>query len=335
MDAHFADLVQGFSEFGDSIDLWAYEVDSTFPVPKNVRIRKVDLHYYFRPLRKIAFHTQIVRDLKISDYDSVIGTMRTSKQDINICGGTHLGFVRNVNHHFAHNDVIPAYFERRTVRSVEGVVAHSKMVAKELQKYYGVQPTKIFPFYPPVNETRFHQGLRQKRKELKAKYEVTDTKFVVFFPSTNHKIKGLTQLLEAFSLLPSDQFELLIAGASMDGATTPQNVRYLGYLSQVEEIYVSSDLTILPSHYDGFGLVMIESLACGTPVVVSTHAGASEIIDPLHGIILENEKPQTIADAIIRARETQFCIDDNFLANRQLMRMQYVSKVRELAQSIR
>jgi len=331
MDSYLVDLVHGFAKQGDSVDLWVYEQSQDLPVPENVRVHQVKLRYWFRPFRKIALHTQIVRDLRMSDYDLVIGVMRTAKQHININGGAHISFARNVNGKLRHTDAIPIFFEWRTFRQVQLIIANSMKTAAEIEKDYGVPAAKIHVLYPPTNAARFNISVRTEKVELARKFGVDQNKFSILFPSTNHKVKGLGPLLEAFSLLPRDEYELLIAGAPAGKTDFARNVKYLGYNAEMEQLYAACDLTVLPSHYDAFGLVISESLACGTPVLVSKTSGASELVDAEHGIILENLTPRGIANGIIAARQRSFKVDEHFLRNHGLTVEQHVSAIRALA----
>ncbi len=90
------------------------------------------------------------------------------------------------------------------------------------------------------------------------------------FPSTGHDRKGLPLLLDTLATLPEEQFELAVAGSDSGKFHRLPNVKYLGFIQNMGELYRAADFTVLPSHYEPFGLVVTESLACGTPVV--THA---------------------------------------------------------------
>jgi len=69
---------------------------------------------------------------------------------------------------------------------------------------------------------------------------------------------------------------------------------------EMADFYNSVDLTVLASRQDGFANVLIESLACGTPVVATAVGGAVEIIDPSIGALVAEREPQAMADAISR-----------------------------------
>ena len=74
---------------------------------------------------------------------------------------------------------------------------------------------------------------------------------------------------------------------------------------EMADFYNSVQLTVLASAHDGFANVLVESLACGTPVVATAVGGAAEIIrDPTIGTLVAERDPQAIADAISQRLKT-------------------------------
>jgi mono/diheme cytochrome c family protein len=67
------------------------------------------------------------------------------------------------------------------------------------------------------------------------------------------------------------------------------------------EVYASAWATVLPAVYEAFGLVLVESLACGTPVVAANHAALPELVTDGTGALAAPEDPASLADACRRA----------------------------------
>jgi glycosyltransferase involved in cell wall biosynthesis len=222
MDTYLVDLARGFSLLGDGVTVWTYEKAEGFdPIP-SVSVQQVEAPARSAFARKISFHTKIVRGFEPSEYDLVVGTMRTIKQHVNVNGGTHIGYARGVHGKLKYTDILPIFFERRALRGAKLIVAHSKKISNEIQLHYKIPEKKIQVLYPPSDESRFNFATRHHRSELISKYGIDSRKFTVFFPSTNHEIKGLAPLLEAFKTLPASRFELLIAGAPMLTRSVPR-----------------------------------------------------------------------------------------------------------------
>jgi glycosyltransferase involved in cell wall biosynthesis len=74
-----------------------------------------------------------------------------------------------------------------------------------------------------------------------------------------------------------------------------------GTLDDVPERFRQATVSVLPSVHEAFGLVLVESLACGTPVVCSRSGGMPEIVTDKVGRIAEPDDPASLADALVEA----------------------------------
>jgi glycosyltransferase involved in cell wall biosynthesis len=122
--------------------------------------------------------------------------------------------------------------------------------------------------------------------------------------------KGHDRTIEAVSRIPDAQ--LLIAGDGplraqlmAQAASLGARVRLLGALPHQElcRLYNAADISVLASSREGWANVLLESLACGTPVVASPIAGNDEVIaDAAAGLIAAENTGAAIAEAILRLR---------------------------------
>ena len=117
--------------------------------------------------------------------------------------------------------------------------------------------------------------------------------------------KGIKYLLQALALLPDADLELTVCGRVLDGLElfqqAGQRVRIRPSVSGVElvEAYQQADLFVLPSVAEGFGQVLLESLACGLPILATTHTAAPDLItDGEEGFVVEPRRPDLLADRI-------------------------------------
>lgn len=124
-----------------------------------------------------------------------------------------------------------------------------------------------------------------------------------------NKRKGLDILLQAASLISEKDFIIHIGG---DGILLPsyrKMAKELGIENKcifygdipsekVVEFYSALDLFVLASRDETFGVVVIEAMACGLPVIATRCGGPSEIITKETGILVENENPEELAKAI-------------------------------------
>ncbi|PFA99194.1 hypothetical protein CN383_16210 [Priestia megaterium] len=112
-----------------------------------------------------------------------------------------------------------------------------------------------------------------------------DDTFRVLFVGQITPRKGVKYLLDAFKKLPKDNTELILIG-KIDSTMQfimeelPENVIHYEYIPNVKlnEFYSNSDIFVLPSLSDAFGLVVLEALGAGLPVLLSENVGAADLI---------------------------------------------------------
>ena len=128
---------------------------------------------------------------------------------------------------------------------------------------------------------------------------------IVMFVGNIIKRKNVDLLIEAKKLSKTD-YEVVIVGdgplkKSLEEKVQKESisdVRFLGSRNDVEKIIPGCDLLVLPSFSESFGLVLIEALACGKPVIGSDVGGISEIITDDVGLLINPNDASSLADAI-------------------------------------
>ncbi len=117
--------------------------------------------------------------------------------------------------------------------------------------------------------------------------------------------KGIKYLLEAMRLLGSDQVELTVCGRVVDDLALfhpfADRVRIRPDVSAAELVaaYQSADLFVFPSVAEGFGQVLLESLACGLPILSTTHTAAPDLIESgRQGFVVAPRRPELLAEHI-------------------------------------
>ncbi len=128
---------------------------------------------------------------------------------------------------------------------------------------------------------------------------------VVMFVGNLIKRKNVKTIIDAKKESKTD-FELVIVGggplfSSLQKKVKDENisgVTFTGPREDVEKIIPDADILVLPSFSESFGLVLIEALACGVPVIGSNVGGIKEIITEEVGLLIDPNDSKTLADAI-------------------------------------
>lgn len=140
-----------------------------------------------------------------------------------------------------------------------------------------------------VDLTRFHSAKRaEHREEIRKKHRIGQDEFVFGFVGRITRDKGIDEILEAFQEI--DNAKLLMVG-SFENVTslnqrlyqaslTDERIIYTGSTAEVEKYYSAMDVLLLPSYREGFGNVVIEAAAMGTPAIVSNIPGPIDAVVP-------------------------------------------------------
>ena len=136
---------------------------------------------------------------------------------------------------------------------------------------------------------------------------------VVLFLSRLHPIKGLELLIQAAEQLRDDglAFKLLIAGAGdqqydesmrrlVQRLGLSERVAFLGFVSGRTKVslYQAADVFVLPTSHENWGFVSVESLACGTPIIITRGVDIWPELESSGGAVIVDSTPQAIAAAI-------------------------------------
>lgn len=128
--------------------------------------------------------------------------------------------------------------------------------------------------------------------------------------------KGWDLLHSALEMLPEERFRdrvgLVVVGERENAADLPLKVFHLGHLDDVDMrlAYSAADLFISPSRSENLSNMILESMACGTPVVAFSVGGSQEIIDHLAtGFLAQPENVQSLSDGIAWGIESSASFD--------------------------
>ncbi len=191
---------------------------------------------------------------------------------------------------------------RNVLKGADGVFAVSNALKHEIVAtgVVGIAD-KIRLSWNSVDIDRFSP---KQNTTFKDENKLTD-KPIVMFVGNLIKRKNVDSLLEAKKIANSDYYLVVVGDGPLYKNLTKkvkeENIRdviFTGSRSDVENIIPSCDVLVLPSFSESFGLVLIEALACGKPVIGSDVGGITEIINDDVGLFVNPNKVSSIAKAI-------------------------------------
>ncbi len=182
--------------------------------------------------------------------------------------------------------------EARALRGtrLRAVICGSEMIRAEIGRAFPEAASKAVVLYNGVDCERFHPQVRAARDEVRARLGIADAALVLVFVGSGFYRKGLAQTLAALADLPAT-VHLLVVGHDKNERRYRHTARALGIEAQVHFLgrqgdprpfYGAADALILPALYDPSPNVVLEAMACGLPVVISTMTGTSELVTEGH-----------------------------------------------------
>ncbi len=191
-------------------------------------------------------------------------------------------------------------------------IAISEQVGQDLKNLYGLKDVVIIPH--GVNSTDFSPDPTAAKKFLALQYPNLGSAAIFIFVGAFER-KGLRTLLQALSKVDKIRrdWKLIVVGAGPFAEMKKlsqtlgvlEKIIFVGSQKNVIPFYQAADLFILPSHYDPFGLVGAEALACGCPSILSKSSGCSELItEGKNGFVLNDSRDdETLSQLILKFME--------------------------------
>ncbi len=223
-----------------------------------------------------------------------------------------LGAVKNTTGVGSKEPLLRIKAERQLVAHCDRIIAATAREKAELTRFYNAVPQKMSVVPCGVNMDLFRPADKtnaRKRLGFDAKEKI------VLYVGRFAALKGIDRLLKAMTHL-NDLRDLKLVIIGGDGAGAPEYIEFQKLSSQLDindkiffagrleqdelaQYYSAADLLAVPSYHESFGLVALEALACGTPVVAFEVGAMDSVISQgKTGCVVADSKPSAFARAI-------------------------------------
>jgi len=190
------------------------------------------------------------------------------------------------------------------------IICQSKYMRDDLKEHFGVLPDKLVVINNPVDIERVRH-LATELVVTKAVVSGGNNSKVINLVSAGRmvKVKGFDLLIEALALNGNPDIHLTLLGdgplkeelqALAKTRGVEQQVHFVGYQKNPYSFIAQADAYVLSSRFEGFPNVVLESLACGTPVIATPAVGGTkEILEGMEGCLLTNNvSAEALAEAL-------------------------------------
>lgn len=200
---------------------------------------------------------------------------------------------------------------KKILHEADHVIAVGQELYDTIHHEFRVEKERLSIINMGVNREVFKPILKEEARKLCG---IEDGTRPILFVGNIIKQKGLLELVDAVSKLVRTypQIQLYLIGAThnesfkrelierIKAGNIENHVTYLGVKKQreVAESMAAAEVFVLPSHIEGFGLVALEAMSCGTPVVGTNVGGLKVLLDNDAGKIVPSQNDEALTEAI-------------------------------------
>ncbi|CAN5724631.1 glycosyltransferase family 1 protein [soil metagenome] len=221
-----------------------------------------------------------------------------------------LGYRHEPGAHTLRRRAVLELTTRWNARVATRIITPSTATRDDLTREYGIDPARVVIVPHGVDHRRFRT--LEPNLVNNALHDLGVRQPYILFASTIQPRKNLANLISAFEDLGNTDLQLVIAGTEgwmakqiltrIDSSTRTRDIIRLGYVADdsLAALYNGAEAFVFPSLYEGFGMGVLEAMACGCPVVTSSGSSLPEVAGDA-AILVDPRSARDIRDGIERA----------------------------------
>lgn len=200
------------------------------------------------------------------------------------------------------------HYSIRSMEYANAIVAVSQETANNIDRVLNIKPDRI-NVIPNAVESIFQPLPKKQSQTFRQQLNIASDTFCLLNVGGNHPRKNLIAILKALNIIKKRGLSVQFWKVSDDFTDEDKHfihthkledsIKYLGYLDKptLVQAYNEADVLVAPSFHEGFGITLLEAMACGTPVITSNVSAMPEVVDDA-GVLVDPKNSQTIVDAV-------------------------------------
>ena len=296
-ERYCVNLCRTLQGWGHSVSVVGERIDEA--LAGEVALIQVDVNHSSSWSKTRSFDENVARRLKKEQFDVVLALGRSAHADVfHVTSRVHARWMQIRYGHPIERALQRLNPRHRAVLEIERkafssnsptrhIVVQSELDRHLLMRLYGVAPDRIRLIRNGVDTTIFNPSASEHAVGVRERWGIRPTTpLAVFVSATDFRFKGLGGLIQALRLMRERDTRLLVVGrgpvqqfariARRMGLA--DRLIFVGYQRQVERFYAAADICVLPTAYEPFPNVILESMACGVPVITTATNGGAEIV---------------------------------------------------------
>lgn len=221
----------------------------------------------------------------------------------------HVAQKYDASHMFYIKNILPAL-----VRRLDEVITISESSKRDIVEYARVPEERVHVIPNGVNHAVYYPQSRELAKtQVRAKHGI-NAPYLLYISRIENPGKNHIRLIRAFDRLKQSRkipHELVLVGSDWDRAdevhktanevASSSSIRFTGFTASEDlpALYNAADAFVFPSLYEGFGLPVLEAMACGTPVAGANASSIPEVVGDA-GLLFDPYDEEAIADSILQ-----------------------------------
>lgn len=221
----------------------------------------------------------------------------------------------------------------RALKAADQIIAISQFTKNEITRILGIPESKISVVHQGVDHELYQPRPKEQARGKLGLDEDTPYILVVSSGLEHKRVEKAKPIIEC---VREEHPEAKILKAGYGEKLSGEHINNTGWISEEDMpyLYSAADVYLHPSEYEGFGLPVLESMACGTPVVARDVASIPEIIGDTADLVPHDASVQTFADRIIKQMQRNQPLSDLVDRSREFSWKKTAVETKEVYESV-